>query len=92
MRQTFDSWFDNKFQLNLDCSAPYMISENKTQLAKYARMKEISKMILENPDSDIQEMRRKIALRFFVTMRTALDYLNYAKLIVVEYKRQNRKT
>ena len=52
---------------------------------KFIRIELVCKMILENPKKDVPELRRMVAMRFFVSMRCALDYINYAKIVLGEW-------
>jgi hypothetical protein len=84
---TFDYWFDSRFLMNLNYAAPIIVSENRNQNAKFHRIKQVAQIILDNPDKPIDQLRREIATKFFVTMRTALDYINYSRLIIEEFRK-----
>ena len=81
----FDQWFEVRFLIDRNINSPIIVSENKTQLTKFRRFKTVTQEILDKPDKSIVELRREIVLKFFVTMKTALDYINYANLIIEEY-------
>jgi len=87
--EQFEEWYKGFFICSLSPASPLLISSNKTIEGKSLRMLEICKMILDNPKQDDETIRKEIALRFFITMRVALDYLNYAKLVIDKY---NQKT
>jgi hypothetical protein len=54
-------------------------------MQKQARTKEICLMMLRQKWKS-EALRKEIALAFFVSMRTALDYLNYAKMVLEKYE------
>jgi hypothetical protein len=49
------------------------------------RIELVCQMLLENPKKDVPELRKMVAMRFFVSMRCALDYINYAKVVLDEW-------
>lgn len=85
----FSEWFDGQFICSRDEASPLLISENKTIKGKYLRIKKVCLLILSNPKMSDVEIRKEIAMMFFVSMRCALDYLNYAKIVIDKY---NQKT
>ena len=87
--EQFEEWYKSLFICSLSPASSLLISDNKSVEGKSLRMLEICKMILDNPKKDDEIIRKEIALRFFITMRVALDYLNYAKLVIDKY---NQKT
>lgn len=86
--EKFEEWYNGLFICNLSPASPLLISGNKTMESKSLRILEICKIILDNPKQDDEAIRREIALRFFITMRVALDYLNYAKLVIVKWNQK----
>jgi hypothetical protein len=84
--EKFEEWYKGFFICSLSPASSLLLSENKTIEGKSLRILEICKMILDNPKQDDETVRKEIALRFFITMRVALDYLNYAKLVIVKWK------
>jgi hypothetical protein len=85
--EKFEQWFDGQFICSRQSFSPILISENKTQKAKFGRIKEICEMIIENPKESQQTLREQIAMKYFITMRCSLDYLHYAQLIIKEYEK-----
>lgn len=80
--EKFEQWFDGQFLCSLDPSSPLLVSENPEVKARFVRIKKTCSIVLENPNKDTEWVRKKIALTLFVSMRCALDYLNYAKLVI----------
>lgn len=83
----FQEWFYNTYTRNISYYSPAYTSEksNKAQDQKAQRIVEVTSNIIQNGDSTDAQLGRKVALRYFVTMRTALDYLNYAQLMLDEW-------
>lgn len=88
--EQFEKWFNTTFLFSRQAASPLLISESKTMKARFIRICEVAIMLIENPKRDIQEIRMEIAMKYFITMRCALDYVNYAKIVVMQF--QNRKT
>jgi hypothetical protein len=86
--EKFEEWYKSLFICSLSPASPLLLSDNKAVEGKSLRMLEICKMILDNPKQDDETIRKEIALHFFITMRVALDYLNYAKLIIDKWNRK----
>lgn len=87
--EQFEQWFKTTFLFSRQAVSPLLISENKTIKSRFLRICEVGKILIESPNKDIQEMRAEIAMNYFVSMRCALDYINYAKIVVAQF--QNRK-
>jgi hypothetical protein len=85
----FEEWFYGEFLCSRDSASTIIRSESKSVQAKYDRVCKICKRMIENPDKSLQELREEIAVDFFLSMRIALDYINFCKLIVKRWK--NRK-
>jgi hypothetical protein len=83
--EKFEEWFKGSFICSLSPTSPLIISDNKTIEGKSLRILEVCKMILDNPKKDTETLRKEVAMQFFITMRGALDYLNYAKLVLVKW-------
>jgi len=83
-KEDFVDWFNNTFLFNRDASSPTILFNNSATSARFVRIREVAVMLLENPNSP--KLREQIALKFFITMRCALDYINYAKMILEEWK------
>lgn len=88
--EQFENWFNTTFLFSRQAASPLLVSESKTMKARFIRIREVAVMLIKNPTKDIQETRIEIAMKYFVSMRCSLDYINYAKMIVVQF--QNRKT
>lgn len=86
--EKFEEWYKGHFICSLSPSSPLLISGNKTIEGKSLRILEICKMIIDNPKKNDKIIREEIALHFFITMRVALDYLNYAKLVIDKWNRK----
>ena len=86
--EKFEQWYKGIFLCTRSPASPLLISDNKSSEAKSLRILEVCKMILDNPKSDDETLRREIAMRFLISMRIALDYLNYAKLIIDKYNQK----
>ena len=86
----FSEWYDGQFLCSRDEASLILISENKTVKGKYLRIKKVCLFILSNSTMSDVEIRKEIAMMFFVSMRCALDYLNYAKIIINKYKLLNK--
>jgi hypothetical protein len=85
--EKFDEWYYGYFLASRDPTSPILVGENKQVQAKFARIGVVCKFILIYPEFSLQEMRKKIAKELFVSMRCALDYINYAKLVLEEWKK-----
>jgi len=83
--EKFEEWFKGSFICSLSPTSPLIISNNKTIEARSLRILEVCKLILDNPKKDIETLRKEIAMKFFLTLRGSLDYLNYAKLILIKW-------
>jgi hypothetical protein len=84
----FEEWYRSSFICTLSPCSQLMISDNKTIEGKSLRILEVCKMILDDPKKDTETIRKEVAMRFFITMRGALDYVNYAKLILVKWNQK----
>jgi hypothetical protein len=60
-------------------------SECKLLRERFDRIGEVCKMMIKNPKQDPEKLREEVALDFFVSLRIALDYLNYAKLVLKKW-------
>jgi len=74
--EKFEEWFNKKYGY----SVPW--SERRQRLL------ETAKALIENSEADL---RKQIALKYLVSMRTALDYINEAKMIVEKWNGSNGK-
>jgi hypothetical protein len=81
----FEQWYNSTFLFSRDPSSQILNGENKTLKAKYARICEVCKRILNNPKQPTKELRKEIAMDMMVSMRCSLDYINYAKLILEKW-------
>lgn len=86
--EKFEKWYKSNFICTLSPCSPLIISDNKTMEGKMLRILEVCKMLLDNPKKNPEELRKEIAMKFFLTMRCSLDYLNYAKLVIVKWNRK----
>jgi hypothetical protein len=86
--EDFKQWFETTFLLSRSLGSPLLLSESKSQNAKFHRIENVAILLFEDPNRPLEEFRKKIALTFFVNMRTALDYINYAKMIIEEWRQQ----
>jgi len=84
----FEEWYKSLFICSLSPASPLILSDNKAVEGKSLRILEVCKMILDNPNQEDKTTREEIALRFFISMRIALDYLNYAKMVIQKYNHQ----
>jgi hypothetical protein len=86
--EAFSEWFNGEFLCSRDIASPLLVSENPEVKARFIRIEKVCEIILENPNADNDWLRKEVALRLFVSMRCALDYLNYARLIIDKYNRK----
>jgi hypothetical protein len=84
--EKFEEWFNSTFLFSRDPTSVILNSEHKTIEAKYKRIGEVCKRILDDPKKPTQQLREEIAVDFFISMRCALDYINYAKLVLAKWK------
>jgi hypothetical protein len=82
----FEEWFKSSFLFSRGAASPLLVSENKTMKAKFLRICEVCKLLIENPEKDTQEIREQIAMKYFISMRCSLDYINYAKVVLRQWK------
>ena len=83
----FEEWYFGSFIASRLPSSIIISSENRTVQSKFRRIFEVAVLELENPRTNWQELRKKVALDYFISMRCALDYLGYAKMIIEEWKK-----
>lgn len=88
--EQFEQWFNTTFLFSRQAASPLLVSESKTMKARFIRIREVAVMLIKNPTKEVQEIRIEIAMKYFVSMRCALDYVNYAKMVIIQF--QNRKT
>lgn len=81
----FEEWYFGSFVCSRVSSSLLISSENKTVQSKFRRIFEVARLILENPKTSWQELRKQVAIDYFVSMRCALDYLGYAKMVIDEW-------
>lgn len=86
--EKFEQWFKGAFLGSREPSSLLLLSDNKTMEGKFVRILEVCKMILDNPKVDIENLRKEVAIKFFLSMRCSLDYLNYAKLVIVKWEQK----
>jgi hypothetical protein len=86
LSEDFRQWFERDFLLTRKLWSPIIHSENKIQWAKFKRIEDVALLLLENSDKSVSDLRRLVALTYFVNMRTASDYLNYAKMLIEEFQ------
>jgi hypothetical protein len=84
--EQFAEWFDGEFLASRDIASPLLVGENPEVKARFARIKHICMYMIQNPNENEEKLRWNIALSFFVTWRCALDYLNYAKLVLDKWR------
>lgn len=87
--ERFEQWFKSSFLFSRRNTSPILITENKTMQGKFERICDVAKLILDNPKTPIENLRKRVAVDFFISMRCALDYINYAKIILEKYKKVN---
>lgn len=85
--KTFREWFYYDYLMKLQLSSP-LISGNKNLSDKHERICRVAEYIIENPTINVADLRKYIALSFFVSMRTSLDYINYAKMFIDEWNKK----
>lgn len=88
--EDFELWFNGEFLFSRQAASPLLVSESKTMKARFIRIKEVSIILLENPEKDTQLIRAEIAMKYFVSMRCSLDYLSYAKIVLKEWEKSKR--
>jgi hypothetical protein len=81
----FSEWFNGTFLCSRQASSPLLVSDNKMMKGKFIRIEFVCQMLLENPKKNVPELRKMVAMRFFISMRCALDYINYAKIVLEEW-------
>lgn len=86
--EQFENWFNTTFLFSRQAASPLLVSESKTMKARFIRIREIAIMLIENPKKDTQLIRTQIAMKYFVSMRCSLDYINYAKVVLNEWKQR----
>lgn len=85
--KSFREWFFNDYLMKLQLSSP-LISGNKNLSDKHERICKVAEYIIANPTINVFDLRKYIALSFFVSMRTSLDYINYAKMFIDEWNKK----
>lgn len=84
-KKGFLDWYNSEFLCSRDPLSPVICSENKAAIAKFRRIGEIANTLLNCPQRDIHELREEVALKYMVSMRISLDYINLAKLVLKQY-------
>lgn len=90
--QEFEEWFNTTFLFSRDPACMVLNSDSRTMRAKNARICEVCKRMIRNPSQPTQELREEIAIDFLISMRCALDYLSYSKLILKKWEEFKKKT
>ena len=85
-KEAFKEWFNNTFLFNRS-PASLLIQNNSASNLRFARIQEVAEMIIDNPNNP--KLRQEVALKFFVSMRIALDYINYAKIVLEKWGKMN---
>ncbi len=86
----FEEWYNSTFLFSRDPYSQILSGENKALKAKYARICAVCKRLLDFPDKPNEELRKEIAMEMMVSMRCALDYINYANLVLNEWEKHRK--
>lgn len=89
--EKFDEWYNGYFLASRDPTSPILVGENRQAQVKFKRIGVVCKTIIENKDMTWEQIRKKISIELFISMRCALDYLSYSKLIIEEWEKFKKK-
>lgn len=89
-KQTFREWFFKDYLMQTNISSPLLIG-NKAISDRQERICQVAEYIIKNKNKSIENIREEIAMKFFITMRCSLDYLNYAGLFIEKWKNEIKK-
>lgn len=84
MKKSFREWLMNDYLMSVNLSSP-LISGNRVISLRQERICVVAEKILQNPHMSLEELRKEISMELFVTMRCALDYINYAKILIKKW-------
>ena len=87
MTKTFREWFMNDYVMKSPLSST-LLTGNKAINERQERICKVPELIINNPNMNSEDIRRKIATDFFVTLRCALDYITYAHLFINIYNKK----
>lgn len=86
MRKSFKEWFMNDYLMQTNLSSP-LLTGNKAISERQHRICFVGEKILINPNIPMEQLREEISLELFITLRCSLDYINYAKMLIKEWKK-----
>lgn len=84
--EKFEQWYKGIFICTRSPASPLLVSDNKGSEAKSLRILEVCKRIINEPKKSTEELREEVAMDFLISMRVALDYLSYARLILKRWE------
>lgn len=84
--ETFSKWFQEEYVEHL---SPYSVVYG-TEGSKFQHEQKAQRILyvcelLISEKLSIDEIRKDVALQFFCSMRTSLDYINYAKMLIEKW-------
>jgi hypothetical protein len=88
--KSFREWFTKDYLMQSPLSSQ-LLTGNKAISERQERICCVAEILLSREGELIENLRQEIATKYFVTMRCALDYINYATLFINVYKKKNRK-
>jgi len=83
--EKFTNWFNNEYLFSRDIDAPIIQSGNNISMCRFRRIGKVARMLIDNPNRELQSIREEISATFFIGRRTSLDYINEAKSIIKLY-------
>lgn len=87
MKKSFREWFTQDYLMQSPISSQ-LLNGNKTIADRQERICQVAELLMAREGDLIEILRQEIATKYFVTMRCALDYINYATLFINVYKKR----
>jgi hypothetical protein len=82
--KTFREWFFQDYLMQSSISSQLLIG-NKSISERQERICQVAELILSKDTNTIDNIRKDIIIKFFISSRCALDYINYATLFINVY-------
>jgi hypothetical protein len=86
-KKSFREWFTQDYLMQSPLSSQ-LLNGNKSISDRQERICQVAELLISREGDKIEILRQEIATKYFVTMRCALDYINYATLFINVYKKR----
>jgi len=88
LKKPFREWFTNDYLMKVNLSSQ-LVSGNRQIALRQERICVVAETIIAHPKMSMEELRKQISIELFVTMRSALDYINHAKMLIDKWEKAN---